>query len=315
MTGGEDADGVRVGFIGAGHMGNPRAQNLIRAGHDVTVADVRREAIENLVALGAREAASPAEVAQQSEVVFTSLPGPTEVEAVMLGPEGILAGADSGSAIFDLSTISPALARQIALLAVERGARYLDCPVSGGIPGARAGTLTLMVGGDREVFERHFPVLGAIGSNVFHLGPVGNGHIAKLVNNLIPLMTFQVLNEALVMGVKAGVPLDDLAAVMRVSAAGYTVDLERLLPPILARKFDDTFTLDLGLKDVRLAVETGREADVPMFVCAAAVQLMTAAVGRGYGKLAPRATLRFMEEIAGITVNSTLEGAGSGEAE
>ncbi|HZQ36061.1 MAG TPA: NAD(P)-dependent oxidoreductase, partial [Dehalococcoidia bacterium] len=285
-----------VGFIGLGNMGNPMARNLIRAGHQLIVYDLREHAAANLIELGARWADSPKAVAEQCRVVFTSLPGPPEVERVVLGPDGVLAGAASGSVLFDLSSNAPPVIRRIAAQAADRGVTVLDAPVSGGVSGAEKATLAVMVGGERAAFEAHRELLGAIGANVFHLGPVGNGSIVKLMNNLIALSIGPLLDEAVVVGAKAGIPPTTLFEVMSVSSAG---PLVRGLPRLFRRNFEDaSFALALARKDVGLAVGAGRDLGVPMPVAAAVEQVYEWAKGNGLGDKNSLATLLLYEQAA-----------------
>jgi 3-hydroxyisobutyrate dehydrogenase len=273
---------------------------LIKAGHQLVVHDLREAATANLVELGARWADSPRAVAQQCGVLFTSLPGPPEVERVVLGPDGILEGARPGTVLFDLSSNAPPAIRAIAARAGERGVTVLDAPVSGGVGGAERATLAVMVGGDRTAFEAHRPLLEAIGEHVFHLGEVGAGATVKLMNNLIALSIGPLLQEAVVVGAKAGIAPQTLFEVFSVSSSG---PLVRGLPRILRRQFDDpTFTLALAAKDVGLALATGRDLGVPMPMAATAEQLYLWAKGRGLGDKNSLATLLLYEEAAGITL-------------
>lgn len=289
---------MRLGFIGTGKIGNPMARNLIGAGHELVVNDLRPEACANLLELGAVWAESPAAVAAQTGVIFTSLPGPAEVETVLTGPGGILAGAQPGTVYFDLSTNAPSAARRLAALAAEHGVTYLDAPVSGGVSGAEQATLAVIVGGDRATFDAHRPLLEAIGANVFHLGEVGAGCTAKLVNNLIALGVSHLLNEALVMGVKAGIDARTLYEVMNVSSASRFV---QGVPRLLERRFDEpTFTLALAAKDVGLAVALGREHTVPMPASAAVEQALLAATVAGHGGRASSASMLWLESLAGV---------------
>ncbi len=291
-----------VGFIGLGNMGNPMARNLIRAGHQLVVHDLRESAGANLVELGARWADNPKAVAEQCRVVFTSLPGPPEVERVVLGPDGVMAGAQRGSVLFDLSSNAPPVIRRIAAQAADHGVIVLDAPVSGGVSGAEKGTLAVMVGGEREAFEAHRELLGAIGANVFHLGPVGNGSIVKLMNNLIALSIGPLLDEAVVVGAKAGIPPATLFEVMSVSSAG---PLVRGLPRLFRRNFEDaSFALALARKDVGLAVGAGRDLGVPMPVAAAVEQVYEWAKGNGLGDKNSLATLLLYERAAGVEIHA-----------
>lgn len=299
---------MTIGFIGTGKIGNPMARNLLRLGGPMVVHDLRPEAATNLLELGATWEGSPAAVAARSEVVFTSLPGPTEVERVLTGADGILAGAQPGTVYFDLSTNAPSVARRLAAVAASRDVTYLDAPVSGGVVGAERATLAVMVGGDRAAFEAHRALLEAIGQNVFHLGDVGAGCTAKLVNNLISLSVPHLINEALTAGVKAGIDAQTLYEVMNVSSAARLV---QGVPRLLERRFTDaSFALSLAAKDVGLAVGLGREHGVPMPAAAAVEQALLAAVAAGHGALAANASLLWLEALAGVEVAATPQTVG-----
>ena len=211
---------MRIGFIGTGNMGKPMASNLIRAGHQLTVHDLRREAAIDLLESGATWADSPEDAAQGNEFVFTSLPGPADVEAVTLGERGVLAGMAAGTVYADLSTNSPTVIRRIHQRFQERGFVVLDAPVSGGVYGAANATLAVMVGGDKEVYQRVRPALEAIGSNVFYCGAIGNGMVCKICNNLLSMGIGNLLAESLTLGVKAGVDLAVLVDVIGKSSGG-----------------------------------------------------------------------------------------------
>ena len=292
---------MRIGWIGTGNIGNPMARNLLRTGNEFIVHDLRESATANLIELGARWAASPAAVAEQADVVFTSLPGPSDVELVLTGASGILAGARAGTVYFDLSTNLPAVARRLALVAAERGVSYLDAPVSGGVSGAEAATLAVMVGGDQAAFEAHRPLLEAIGKHIFYLGNVGNGCVAKLVNNLVGLATRHLVNEALVAGVAAGVDARTLYEVMVASSASRIA--QATVPQVLERAFDTvSFSLALAAKDIGLAVQMGHEAGAPMPGAAAIDQAMMTAVRAGLGGKNFPASVLYLEPLAGVEV-------------
>ena len=235
---------MRVGFIGVGNIGNPMCANVIKAGHEVVVHDLVEERAANLIELGAEWVDSPAEAAKRSEVVLTSLPGPPEVETVLTGADGILAGAEAGTVYLDLSTNLPAVAQRLSTAAAEYGVTMLDAPVSGGVVGAENATLAVMVGGDREAFDRYEPLLQAIGENIFHMGEVGSGALVKLINNMVALTSQQIVHEAVVLAEASG--LDPLRAheVMSVSSAQRYV---AGIPRLLERDFDDPpFSLALA---------------------------------------------------------------------
>lgn len=196
---------MKIGFIGTGHMGNPMAKNLLAAGQELVVNDAFPQACANLIELGATWADSPKQVAEQCGVVFTSLPGPRQVDEVVLADNGLFAGAKPGTIHVDLSSNSISAVRRLAVLAAQHDVGFLDAPVSGGTRGAEAGTLAIMVGGDAKAFEQVKPLLEIIGGNVFHLGDVGSGTILKLTNNMLALSATVTLQECLTLGTKFGV--------------------------------------------------------------------------------------------------------------
>lgn len=291
---------MNIAMIGTGKMGSAMAANLIKAGHRLTVNDVNRQAAANLLEARARWADTPAEAARDNEITFTSLPGPREVEAVALGDGGILASCREGAIYADLSTSSPTLARRIHQEGAGRGIIVLDAPVSGGVYGAQAGTLTVMVGGSPEAFERIKPVLLNIGTQVFHCGPAGNGMVTKLCNNLVSSSIEMILAEALTLGVKAGVDLRVLAEVIG-SSTGSARRLTEKFPRFLfSGNFEPGFTTAMAAKDVRLATELGREYQVSMQMANLVDQLHVEALGRGWGPLDSDAVARLQEEKAGV---------------
>ena len=292
---------MRLGFIGTGHMGNPIARHLIRAGNELVVFDRRPEASANLIELGAAWGESASGVASQVEVVFTSLPGPPEVDEAVLGDEGILAGARAGTVHVDLSSNLPSSVRRLARIEASRSVTFLDAPVSGMVTGAEAGTLAVFVGGDAKAFEVVQPLLSTFGGNVFHVGgTVGMGNIVKLSNNLMTIASGLLVYEALALGVKAGLDAQKLYEMWNVSSSSRYV---QGVPRMLERQWDDpSFALALAAKDLGLAVESGRELAVPLTVTAAASQLYTRAVARGLGGKSPQAVLQVVEEEAGTKI-------------
>ena len=256
---------MKVGFIGLGTMGASMAYNCLQGGNEMVVHDIRRESATRHLEAGAVWADSPREVAESSEIVFTSLPGPTEVEAVGLGEDGILEGMSEGKVYFDLSTSTPTLIRRIHEQAAARGIHVLDAPVSGGPRGAASRNLAIWVGGDKDVFDRCKPVLDSIGDKAYYVGPIGCGAIAKLVHNCTGYIVQAALAEVFTMGVKAGVEPLALWQAVRKGAQGRRGTFEGLAEHLLPGKFDPPdFALRLARKDVDLAVGVGREYDVPM---------------------------------------------------
>jgi 3-hydroxyisobutyrate dehydrogenase len=300
---------MKVAFIGVGTMGGHMAANVLKAGHELIVFDVRRATAEPLLAKGARWADSAAQAAQQAELILTSLPGPREVEAVALGEGGILQGAPRGSVYADLSTSSPTLIRRIAETFKEQGIHVLDAPVSGGPNGAEAGTLQLMVGGDQEVYDRVRPVLLAIGTKVDRMGDVGTGEVAKLCHNMLGYSTALALAEAFTLGTKAGVAPEDLLRAIKGAAFGVHNSLNYRIPQVVFKNDFDVprFALRLARKDVGLATELGREYNVPMNVASLAEQALVEGMVRGWENKDSSAIWLLQEERAGVEVRSTEE--------
>ncbi len=290
-----------VGFIGLGLMGKPMAYNLLKAGFALTVHDRRRDPVDVLVGDGARPAGSPAEVAAACEFVVSCLPGPAEVKEVYLGPAGVVAAARPCAVLVEMSTIDPNSHRQIAAAAAARGVYYLDAPVTGGTVGAAKGTLTVMVGGEAAALERARPLLTALGERIYHLGPVGSGATAKLVNNMLGAINTLAMAEAVVLAVKAGLDPQLLLEVTS-NGTGASRQLTNCLPNILKRNFQPGFTVDLMRKDVNLALEMGRSLGVRLLAGALAAQVFQEAQNAGLGGLSHFAIIRTLEQNAGVEV-------------
>jgi 3-hydroxyisobutyrate dehydrogenase len=295
---------MKIGFIGLGTMGRHMASNLIKAGHKLVVNDLRQEATAPHRQAGATWADTPRKVAEATEVVFTSLPGPPEVEAVALGAEGLLEGLTAGKAYFDLSTNPPALVRRIHERFAGRGVHMLDAPVSGGPRGAETGKLALWVGGDEETFKRYKPVLDAIGDQAYYVGPIGAGSIAKLVHNCAGYIMQTALAEVFTMGVKAGVEPLALWKAVRQGVYGRNRAFDGLADHFLPSKFDPPdFALRLAHKDVTLATSLAREHKVPMRLANITLEEMTEALNRGWAERDSRVVMLLQEERAGVEIH------------
>jgi len=292
-----------VGFVGLGTMGGPMAANLQKAGFRLIVHDLRRQAASHHLNAGAVWAESPRALASEADVIFSSLPEPADVEAVALGPDGLLAGIRPGAAYFDLSTNSPALVKKLQAAFAEKGAHLLDAPVSGGPAGAASRKLAIWVGGDENVFNRHKAVLDAIGDKAAHIGPIGSATVAKLVHNMSGYAIVCALAETFTMGVKAGVEPLALWQAVRQGAAGRRFTFDALIDQFLPGKYDPpAFALRLAHKDVSLANALGRELGVPMRMCNLALAEMTEALGRGWGSRDSRAVMLLQQERAGVEI-------------
>ncbi len=292
---------MKVGFIGIGTMGGHMALNVRAKGFDVIVHDLREAAAGPHLKAGCTWANSARQVAEAADVVFTSLPGPKDVQLVA---EELLAGMRKGTVWFDLSTNSPTVVRNISARFAAKGIAMLDAPVSGGPAGAKSGKLALWVSGDKAAFDKHKAVLDAIGDQAIHIGPVGAGTIAKLVHNCAGYSILAALAEVFTMGVKAGVEPLALWAAVRQGAFGRRRSFDRLAEQFMIGKFDPpAFALELAHKDMTLATEVGREFHVPMKVANTVLQEMTEALNRdGWGKRDSRVFLLLQEERAGVHI-------------
>ena len=294
---------MKVGFIGLGTMGASMASNLQAGGHDLQVSDMRKDAGAPHLKAGATWKDTPRQVADGVEVVFTSLPGPKEVEQVALGPDGLIHGMKKGAAYFDLSTNSPALMRRLYPAFKEKGIHVLDAPVSGGPKGAKSRKLALWIGGDREVYDRFKPVLDAIGDQPYYVGPIGAGSVAKLVHNCASFTIRTVLAEVFSMGVKAGVAPELLWQAVRQGATGRRRTFDVLVDKFLPGEFEPpSFALRLGHKDVSLATALGREHGVPMRLANLALEEITEALNRGWGDRDSSSFMLLEEERAGVQI-------------
>ena len=294
---------MQVGFIGLGIMGASMAANLQKAGFKLVVHDIRQQSATPHLKAGAEWADSPKSLAAQADVIFTSLPGPAEVEGVALGANGLIEGMQRGSAWFDLTTNSPTLVRRLHELCQARGPHLLDAPVSGGPQGARSGRLAIWVGGEEAIFSAHRHVLDAFSDAARYIGPIGAGSVAKLVHNCAGYGIQMVLAEVFSMGIKAGVEPLALWEAVRSGASGRQRTFDRLYDRFLPNKYDPpSFALKLGHKDMRLATELGRELGVPMRLANIAFAEMTEALNRGWEGRDSRSPMLLQLERCGIKV-------------
>lgn len=293
---------LKIGFVGLGAMGKPMAVNILQAGYPLTVYDVVAAAKGELVSKGARPAADPQEVALNSDMVLISLPNSKIVADVVGGKQGLLSGSHRGQVFIDLSSVTPSHTRSMAALAAEQGVDYLDAPVSGGVSGAAAGTLTIMVGGKAPVVEKCREILDVLGKKIYHAGPEGAGDAVKLVNNLLLGINMAAVAEAMALGVKSGIDPRVLFEIISTSS-GRSYALEAKLPKfVLPGKFDPGFTIDLQYKDLEMAVQTAKEAGMPAVLANMAQQIYETARAKGLGRKDISAVITLNEELAGIQV-------------
>jgi len=299
---------MRVGFIGLGTMGIGMASNLRNAGHDLVVHDVRKESSQPLLEAGAAWADTVAEVGRSAAVVFASLPGPKEMREVGLGPGGLLESMRSRSTWFDLTTNSPTVVREVSQSLQGKGIVLLDAPVSGGPAGARSGKLAVYVGGDREVFDLHKPLLDAIADRVQHVGPIGAGNTTKLAHNCASLTIRVAFAEVFALAVKAGMDPLELWHAMRQGVLGRRRTFDGLGGEYLQSNYEPpSFALRLAYKDYTLALELARQRGVPMKLAETAYQDYTEALERGWGDRDSHAAMQVTNERAGVTIKVSAE--------
>ena len=294
---------MRVGYIGLGSMGAGMAHNLLASGNELIVHDLRRESGTDLEAGGATWAGSVGDLARAVDVVFTCLPGPTQMREVGLGDDGLLSNMRPGGVWFDTTTNSPAVVRDVHAAARERDVELFDAPVSGGPKGARSGKLAIYVGGDRAAFERHAKLLDAIGDQVLYVGEIGAGNIAKLVHNCASMTIRTAIVEVFTMGVKAGVEPASLWHAMRQGAIGRARTFDRISDRYLQSAFDPpSFALALANKDLHLALELADQVGVPLRCARIVEEDFDEALARGWGGRDSQSPLEIQNERAGVSI-------------
>lgn len=266
---------MKIGFIGLGIMGKPMSKNLLKAGYDLVVMDRSQAPVDELVKLGAKAAGTPKEVAAQSEVIITMLPNSPQVKEVVLGADGVIEGARPGVTVIDMSSIAPLVSREIAAELAEKGIELLDAPVSGGEPKAIDGTLSVMVGGKQEIFDKCYDIMKTMAGTVVRTGAVGAGNITKLANQVIVAINIAAVSEALTLASKAGVEPELVYQAIRGGLAGSTV-LEAKAPMMMDRNFKPGFRINLHIKDLTNVLETSHEVGVPLPLTAAVMEMMQA---------------------------------------
>jgi 3-hydroxyisobutyrate dehydrogenase len=291
-----------VGFIGVGNMGNPMAANVLKAGFPMTVFDLNPKAMENLVKAGAKAAGSAREVVERSEVVLTSLPASPDVEAAYLEPGGLIESSKAGTILIDLSSVLPSTPRKIEPKAKAKGLGFLEAPVSGGVSGAAAGTLAIMVGGDAETLKRAEAVLKPIGPNIFHVGPVGAGNTVKAINNMMASVNSLAMMEGLALGVKAGLDPMVIYEVVKASSGGSKA-LERIPRAIVPRNFEPGFKVALMNKDLETFNTIAKELHVPVSFANVAQRYQQAAMAAGFSEQDTTAAMIIIERLACVEVS------------
>jgi 2-hydroxy-3-oxopropionate reductase len=292
---------MKIGFIGLGIMGKPMSKNLLKAKYRLIIMDKNSEATSELSDSGAEVAATPKDVAAQTEVVITMLPDSPDVYDVVLGENGIIEGGRPGLTVIDMSSISPIASRDISIKLSKYGINLLDAPVSGGEPKAKEGTLSVMVGGSLLIFEKYFNLMKAMAASVVHVGDIGAGNVAKLCNQLIVAINIAAMSEALVLAQKSGVSPELVYKAIRGGLAGSTV-LDAKAPLVMDRKFEPGFRVDLHIKDLKNVLETSHDLGVPLPLSSAVMELMHALKADGFGNDDHCSLVKYYEKISNIVV-------------
>ena len=289
----------KIGFIGLGIMGKPMAKNLLKAGYELVVFDINQDAVKEVVAAGAKSAPTSKDVAAQSEVVITMLPNSPHVKAAVLGENGVLEGAKPGLVLIDMSSIAPLASQEIAAAVAKKGVEMLDAPVSGGEPKAIDGSLSIMVGGKKELFDRSTELLSKMGKSVVLCGDIGAGNTTKLANQIIVALNIAAVSEAFVLATKAGVDPELVFNAIRGGLAGSTV-MEAKAPMIMAGNFKPGFKIDLHIKDLANAIETGHDVGVPLPLTASVMEILQALKVDGKGQNDHSGIAMYYEKLAKV---------------
>ena len=291
-----------VGFIGLGIMGKPMVRNLMKADYSVTVYDIVPGSVQEMTEDGAKSAQSSSEVARVNTVIITMVPDSADSEAAILGPGGVLAGASAGATVIDMSSIAPGMSQKIAAACEAKGVNFLDAPVSGGEPGAVAGTLAIMVGGKKNVFESQYDLLGAMGGSIVLCGDYGAGNTTKLANQIIVAANIEAVSEALVLSKKAGLDPMVVFEAIKGGLAGSAV-LNAKAPMMAEGNFKPGFRVKLHQKDLHNALLTGRDLGVPLPVTGLVQQMLGALMNDGKADADHSAIATFLEGMAGTTIS------------
>lgn len=292
---------MKIGFIGLGIMGKPMAKNLIKAGHNLTVFDINSLSVQSLVEIGAKAADSSKKVAEDCRIVITMLPNSPHVKSAVMDANGILEGARAGDILIDMSSIAPSVSQEIHKACSDRGVRMLDAPVSGGEPKAIDGTLSIMVGGDENVFQEVYDILMVMGGSAVHCGAVGAGNTTKLANQIVVALNIAAVSEALMFATKAGVSSEKVFNAIRGGLAGSTV-MNAKVPMILDRNFAPGFRIDLHIKDLNNAIETAHNVGAPMVLCTQVQEMLQSLHFDGYGREDHSAIVKYYEKLVGSMV-------------
>lgn len=291
----------KIGFIGLGIMGKPMAKNLIKAGYNLVVFDINKDAVNEVVNSGAEKGSSSKDVASKTEIIITMLPNSPHVKEVILGKESVIEGIKSGSIVVDMSSIAPITSKEIYEKLSEKGVSMLDAPVSGGEPKAIEGTLAIMAGGDEDSFETVKDILLKMGSSAVFVGEIGSGNITKLANQIIVALNIAAMSEAMVLATKAGVDAEKIFNAIRGGLAGSTV-LNAKMPLILKGNFKPGFRIELHIKDLMNAMDTAHEVGSPLPLTSQVLEIMQALKVNGKAKDDHGGVIQFYEKLSGVEV-------------
>ena len=292
---------MKIGFIGLGIMGKPMSKNLLKSGYELVVLDRVSSVVEEVVALGATSADTAKSVAEQTDIIITMLPNSPHVKSVLLGENGVIEGAKSGSIVIDMSSIAPLASREVSEKLLEKGVEMLDAPVSGGEPKAIDGTISVMVGGKKEIFDKCYDIMKTMAGSVVYTGEIGAGNITKLANQVIVALNIAAMSEAFTLATKAGVDPELVYQAIRGGLAGSTV-LDAKAPLVFDRKFDPGFRIELHIKDLANAIETAHEIGVPLPLTAGVMEIMQALKVDGKAGCDHGALVQYYEKAAQIEV-------------
>ena len=297
---------MKIGFIGLGIMGRPMAKNLVKAGYDLTVYDLNEEAVADLVSCGARAADSSREASLEAEVVITMVPNSPQVREVVLGKDGMAEGASEGTVLIDMSSIDPTESRSIGMELKKYGIEMMDAPVSGGEPKAIEGTLSVMVGGRRELFDRYYDMLMVMAGSVVYVGKLGAGNVAKLANQIIVAVNIAAVSEALTFAKKAGTDPELVYQAIRGGLAGSTV-LDAKAPMMFRGDFKPGFRIELHIKDLGNAINAAHAVSSPVLMTGQLMEIMQALKADGLEKKDDSCIVKYYEKISNVTIKSSEE--------
>ncbi|MCC2255759.1 2-hydroxy-3-oxopropionate reductase [Ruminococcus sp. CLA-AA-H200] len=297
---------MKIAFIGLGIMGKPMVRNLVKAGYEPVVYDIVKENVEAMSREGIQTVKSSKEAAQKCNVIITMLPNSPHVKAAVLGEEGVLEGAEKGSLLIDMSSIAPLASKEISEACAKKGVRMLDAPVSGGEPKAIDGTLSIMVGGKKSDFDEAYDLLMAMGASAVYCGDIGAGNTTKLANQVIVALNIAAVSEAFMLSTKAGVDPEKVFAAIRGGLAGSTV-MNAKVPMMLSGNYKPGFKIDLHIKDLNNALDTGHAVGVPLPMTAGVMEILQKLHADGYGQEDHSAIARYYEKLAGVSVRKEPE--------